>query len=58
MLEALALVEAGATGYRAGRTAGISPQALYMNPTYKRLIAERRARGEKVRRAYPRKRRT
>jgi hypothetical protein len=56
MVKALALVEAGATGYRAGREAGISPQALYQNRAYKRLISERRARGEKVRAAFPRRR--
>lgn len=57
MRAAIALVEAGATGYRAGRAAGITPQALYQNLMYQRIIAERRSRGEKVRPAYPRKQR-
>lgn len=54
---ALDMVAAGATGYRAAREAGISPQALYQNNDYQRLITARRAAGIKVRQHYPRKKR-
>ncbi len=53
MKMAIALVAGGATGYRAGRTAGISPQALYKNESYKVLMEARRASGAKVRPYYP-----
>jgi hypothetical protein len=53
---ALEMVAAGITGYRAAREAGISPQALYQNEDYQRLISARRAAGIPVRRHYPRKR--
>jgi hypothetical protein len=52
---ALEMVAAGATGYRAARMAGITPQALYQNDEYQRMISARRAAGVAVRRHYPRK---
>ena len=55
MKHALALVRQGATAYSAGKQAGISPQALYMSPAYKQVIAAKRRAGIHVRPAYPRK---
>jgi hypothetical protein len=53
MLMAIALVQGGATGYRAAREAGITPQAVYQNEMYRAIIARRRARGVPLRGRYP-----